>query len=137
MRIPAQQIACSETDTGELISNTQLALGYFSSDLRGANTKQLSAQTAAGIVKQQSNYYRSAANDKAGSTSRCLFSIDLDSYNAAYAGKNLAGSGLPLVLHAQCGAGANDPNSILCDMYVVHDIMFNLEGQTGVIQSMS
>tara|TARA_R110001599_G_scaffold105412_8_gene266634 strand:+ start:822 stop:2198 length:1377 start_codon:yes stop_codon:yes gene_type:complete len=137
MRIPAQQIACSETDTGELISNTQLALGYFSSDLRGANTKQLSSQDAAGIVKQQSNYYRSAANDKAGSTSRCLFSIDLDSYNAAYAGKNLAGSGLPLVLHAQCGAGANDPNSILCDMYVVHDIMFNLEGQTGVIQSMS
>lgn len=136
MRIPAQQIACSETDTGELLANTQLALGYYSSDLRGANTKQLSAQTLAGVIKQRSNYYRSAANDKAGSTSRCIFSIDLDSYNASYAGKNLAGSGLPLVFHAQTGDGANE-QSVLCDMYVVHDVMYNLEGQTGVIQSMS
>lgn len=141
VRIPAQQIACSATDTGELLANTQLALGYYSSDLRGADIKQFGdffadTTVATGVYKQQSSYYQSAANDKSGSTSRCIFAIDLDSYNAAYAGKNLAGAGLPLVLHAQTGDGAN-ATSCLCDLYVVHDVMFNLEGQTGVIQAMS
>ena len=65
-----------------------------------------------------------------------MFTIDLDSYNSAYAGKNLAGAGLPLIFYATTGDGANE-NACLCDMYVVHDVMYNLEGQTGVIQSMS
>jgi len=138
MRVPAQQIKCSSTDTGELMANTQLALGYYSSDLRGADTKQFSNFTndATGVYKQQSNYYLTAATEKAGAVSRGLFTIDLDSYNSAYAGKNLAGAGLPLILYATTGDGANE-NACLCDMYVVHDVMYNLEGQTGVIQSMS
>jgi hypothetical protein len=135
-RIPAQQIKCSESDKGELLANTQLALGYFNSDLRGCDCiADLDA------AKPVSVYYRSAANDKSGLNSRCLFSLDLESYDAAYAGKNLAGQGLPLVLHAQTGVGANNfgdaATACLVDLFVVHDVMYVMDGATGVINANS
>jgi hypothetical protein len=136
IRIPAQQIKCSATDKGELLANTQMALGYFNSDLRGCDC--ISGLDAA---KPVSIYYRSAADDKLAKCSRCLFSLDLESYDAAYAGKNLAGQGLPLVLHCQTGDGANNfgaaATACLVDLFVVHDIMYILDGATGVITANS
>jgi hypothetical protein len=136
VRIPAQQIKCSATDKGELLANTQMALGYFNSDLRGCDC--ISGLDAA---KPVSIYYRSAADDKLAKCSRCLFSLDLESYDAAYAGKNLAGQGLPLVLHCQTGDGANNfgaaATACLVDLFVVHDIMYILDGATGVITANS
>ena len=135
-RIPAQQIKCSATDKGELLANTQLALGYFNSDLRGCDCiADLNA------AQPESVYYRSQAADKLANNSRCLFALDLESYDAAYAGKNLAGQGLPLVLHAQTGDGANNfggaATACLVDLFVVHDVMFVLDGATGVITANS
>jgi hypothetical protein len=134
VRIPAQQISCSTTDTGELIANTQLALGYYSSDLRGVNCLE-----SRHLIKPVINYYRSAANEKTPNNqcSKCVFAIDLESYSASYAGKNLSGQGLPLVLHCQTGEGANTDTASLCDCYVIHDTMFMLDGATGVIQANS
>ena len=136
MRIPAQQIKCSESDKGELMANTQAALGYFNSDLRGAD-----CISGRNLAKPVSIYYRGAAADKLAKCSRCLFSLDLESYNAAYAGKNLAGQGLPLVLHAQTGDGANNfggsATACLVDVFVKHDVMFVLDGATGVITANS
>ena len=133
VRIPAQQIQCSTTDQGELIANTQLALGYFSSDLRGVNCLEERHN-----AKPISNYYRTASEEKTDKEcSKCQFAVDLESYNAAYAGKNLAGQGLPLVLHCQTGAGDNENTASLCDMYVIHDVMFILDGASGVITANS
>ena len=136
VRIPAQQIKCSATDKGELMANTQLALGYFSSDLRGCD-----CISGLSDAKPVSIYYRSAADDKLAKPSRCLFALDLESYDAAYAGKNLAGQGLPLVLHAQTGDGANNfggaATACLVDLFVVHDVMYVLDGATGVITANS
>ena len=139
VRVPAQQIKCSDTDKGELLSNTQLALGYYSSDLRGLDSKMFRNFTddATGVYKQISTYFRSAGDDKAGKASRCMFAIDLETYNAAYAGRNLSGQGLPLVLHCQTGDGANNADAVLLDCYVIHDTMFMLDGATGVIQANS
>ena len=136
VRIPAQQIKCSASDKGELMANTQLALGYFNSDLRGCD-----CISGLSDAKPVSIYYRSAADDKLAKPSRCLFSLDLESYDAAYAGKNLAGQGLPLVLHAQTGDGANNfggaATACLVDLFVVHDVMYVLDGATGVITANS
>lgn len=136
VRIPAQQIKCSASDTGELMANTQLALGHFNSNLRGCD-----CISGRNLAKPVSIYYRSAADDKLAKNSRCLFSLDLESYDAAYAGKNLAGQGLPLVLHAQTGDGANNfggaATACLVDLFVVHDVMFILDGATGVITANS
>jgi hypothetical protein len=136
VRIPAQQIKCSASDKGELMANTQLALGYFNSDLRGCD-----CISGRNLAKPVSIYYRSAADDKLAKNSRCLFSLDLESYDAAYAGKNLAGQGLPLVLHAQTGDGANNfgdaATACLVDLFVVHDVMFVMDGATGVINANS
>tara|TARA_R110000803_G_scaffold202249_1_gene267304 strand:- start:1008 stop:2372 length:1365 start_codon:yes stop_codon:yes gene_type:complete len=132
VRIPAQEIACSLTNTGEVLANTQLALGYFNSDLRGVD-----CISATGSAKPVSVYYRSAADDKVGKIGKTLFCLDLESYNASYAGKNLAGQGLPLVLHCLTGDGAQAVGSPLVDLWVVHDVMFVLEGQTGVINANS
>ena len=136
VRIPAQQIKCSASDKGELMANTQLALGYFNSDLRGCD-----CISGLNNAKPVSIFYRSAADDKLAKPSRCLFSLDLESYDAAYAGKNLAGQGLPLVLHAQTGDGANNfggaATACLVDLFVVHDVMYVLDGATGVITANS
>jgi len=136
VRIPAQQIKCSASDKGELMANTQMALGYFNSDLRGCD-----CITDRDLPKPVSIFYRAAADDKLAKPSRCLFSLDLESYNSAYAGKNLAGQGLPLVLHCQTGDGANNfggaATACLVDLFVVHDVMFVLDGATGVITANS
>ena len=136
VRIPAQQIECSASDKGELMANTQMALGYFNSDLRGAD-----CISGLSNAKPVSIFYRAAADDKLAKCSRCLFSLDLESYNAAYAGKNLAGQGLPLVLHAQTGDGAQNFGGVntacLVDTFVIHDTMFILDGATGVITANS
>lgn len=134
IRIPAQQIKCSPTDPGQLIASTQLALGYFSSDLRGVNCLQ-----ERHLQKAVNNYFREATTDEKtnGLTSKCQFSLDLESYNASYAGKNLAGQGLPLVLHATTGDGDNVNSASLCDCYVIHDTMFILDGASGVITANS
>ena len=136
VRIPAQQIKCSAADKGELMANTQMALGYFNSDLRGCD-----CISGLNNAKPVSIFYRSAADDKLAKPSRCLFSLDLESYDASYAGKNLAGQGLPLVLHAQTGDGANNFGGVatacLVDIFVVHDVMYVLDGATGVITANS
>ena len=132
IRIPAQEIAVSDTNTGQLIANTQLALGHFNSDLRGVDCIS-KLDTALPV----SIYYRTPAEDYLGKNSKCLFCLDLESYNASYAGKNLAGQGLPLVLHCLTGAGSQVIGSSLVDCFVIHDVMYILEGQTGVINANS
>jgi len=136
MRIPAQRIkvqtAANGKDAGEILANTQLALGHYSSDLRGicAIDEKHNADAVETYLIDDEN-----TNKKAG---KALFSLDLESYNAAFAGKNLAGQGLPLVFHAQTGAkGIQNTGAVLCDLYCVHDVVYVLDGMTGVISANS
>ena len=93
-RIPSQRIKV-KTDTngrdaGELLANQQLALGHFSSDLRGI----CSIDERHNALPVETYLTTDEKTNKLGG--KALFSLDLESYNAAFAGKNLAGQGLPL-----------------------------------------
>ena len=139
VRVPAQRIKVKTTtngfDAGELLANQQLALGHYSSDLRGICANQKVADMSNGGT---STYIIDAENGAGATASKCSFALDLESYNSAFSGKNLAGQGLPLVFHANCLAtGAQDGGALLCDLYVIHDIVFVLDGMTGVITANS
>jgi len=136
MRVPAQRIKVETTangkDAGEILANQQLALGHYSSDLRG-----ICSIDERHNADPKETYLIDAENtSKEGG--KALFSLDLESYNAAFAGRNLAGQGLPLVFHAQTGAGGiQNSGAVLCDLYVIHDIVFILDGMTGVLTANS
>jgi hypothetical protein len=138
MRIPAQRIKVQSNingrDAGEILANTQLALGHYSSDLRGICAIQ---EIASGVSGGTSTYLINSEHD--GIYGKAVFALDLESYNAAFAGKNLAGQGLPLVYHAQVGGteGAQANGALQLDLYVIHDVVYVLDGMTGVITANS
>ena len=146
MRIPAQRIKVNAVangkDAGELLAQQQLALGHYSSDLRGicSQTRGVGAKTG-GEETYLITLENAVGDGNAGSgaiQSKCQFSLDLESYNAAFAGKNLAGQGLPLVFHANVLAtGAQDISALLADLYCIHDVVYVLDGMTGVITANS
>ena len=136
MRIPAQRIKVETTangkDAGEILANQQLALGHYSSDLRGICS--IDERHNADPTEK----YLIDAENTSKEGGKALFSLDLESYNAAFAGKNLAGQGLPLVFHAQTGAGGiQNSGAVLCDLYCIHDVVYVLDGITGVITANS
>ena len=136
MRVPAQRIKVETTangkDAGEILANQQLALGHYSSDLRGICS--IDGRHNADPVET----YLIDAENTSKEGGKALFSLDLESYNAAFAGKNLAGQGLPLVFHAQTGAGGiQNSGAVLCDLYVIHDVVYVLDGMTGVLTANS
>ena len=154
MRIPAQPIRVSTAtngfNAGEVMSQQQLALGHFNSNLRGiccmdndgliSHTIDTSGATATLDLKSANTYFGAEGqNEQTGLLAgKNQFSIDLESYNASFAGKNLSGQGLPVVLHATIGAnGANAIGAVLVDLYVIHDIVFILDGVTGTITANS
>jgi hypothetical protein len=126
VRVPSANIkansATDGNDVGELFMNTSMALGHFDSSLRAASTNA-------------SSYYN--ATDTTGS-SRCAFAVDLESYGEGLAGKNLAGQGLPLVLYCQTAATkAQSIGAVLADLYIMHDIVFKLDGVSGTLSASS
>ncbi len=138
MRVPAQKIKVQANingnDMGELLANTQLALGHYSSDLRGICSIHTTADMAAGGNEE---YLNDSEHD--GKCGKAVFALDLESYNAAFSGMNLAGQGLPLVWHAQVGGteGAQANGALQCDLYVIHDVVYVLDGMTGVLSANS
>ena len=154
MRVPAQPLAVSTAtngfNAGEIMSQQQLALGHFNSNLRGIccmdndgltdHTIDTSGASTTLDLKSANTYFGAEGqNEQTGLLAgKNQFSIDLESYNASFAGKNLSGQGLPVVLHATIGAnGANAISAVLCDLYVIHDVVFVLDGMTGVITANS
>lgn len=137
-RIPSSRIKVEANingkDAGELLANTQLALGHYSSDLRGICSIQ--TDTAMNLGGTETYLIDSEHNTNCG---KAVFALDLESYNAAFSGRNLAGQGLPLVYHATVGGtqGAQKNGALQCDLYVIHDVVFVLDGMTGVLQANS
>ena len=135
LRLPASQIKVetliSGRDQGELLANTQLALGHFSSDLRGISCVHWNGT---GDVQT----YTPEAAEHNTVCSKCVFALDLESYNAAFAGKNLSGAGLPLVLHATVDGtnGAQANGALLLDLYIIHDVVYVMDSN-GIINANS
>ena len=117
----------------ELLANTQMALGYFNSNLRGGCFRDGHHNAA------PTNTYLVDAEQTSKEASKCAFALDLEAYDAAYAGKNLASQGLPLVLHSQIDSagGITGTGAVLVDLYVIHDVMYVLDGMNGVITANS
>jgi len=136
-RIPSAPIkvdTTSETngvggvDIGGAYNNTLMALGHYNSNLRGSISNASTAGSA---------YMQAVASDPTLS-SRCAFALDLESYGEGLSGMNLAGQGLPLVLHLNCGAtGAASVGALLADLYVIHDVIFTLDGVSGTLSASS
>ncbi len=137
-RIPSSRIKCQAaingSDMGELLANTQLALGHYSSDLRGICSIHTTDTMIDGGNEEYLNH-----SEHDGKCSKAVFALDLESYNAAFAGKNLAGQGLPLVYHAQVGGteGAQANGALQCDLFVIHDVVYVLDGVTGTLSANS
>jgi hypothetical protein len=83
------------------------------------------------------------AIDQDGSSSQAVaskiaYGLDLESYGHSdvQSGKNLSNQGLPVVFNAQLGTGtANQSSSAdcLCDMYLLYDVVYSLDGVSGTI----
>tara|TARA_R110002020_G_scaffold474331_1_gene705343 strand:- start:1631 stop:3025 length:1395 start_codon:yes stop_codon:yes gene_type:complete len=142
IRIPSQEIAIqgdvASNDTGEVYANNTMALGHFDSNLRasvgGATGNTPSAIVPPYIVAQN------VANNDRDIGSLVTYCLDLETYGEGLAGKNLAGQGLPLVLHANLGTGGAQNvvgAAALADLFVIHDIIFKLDGTTGVLTASS
>ena len=115
-------------DIGGCYNNTLMALGHYDSNLRGSTSDSSTAGSA---------YAQTVANDPTLS-SKCVFALDLEQYNEGLSGMNLAGQGLPLVLHLNCGAtGAASTGALVADLYVVHDVIFTLDGVSGTLSASS
>ena len=131
-RIPSAPIKCDTVvashDLGGVYNNTLMALGHFDSNLRGST----SDVSTAGVA------YMQTVGDDPTLSSKCAFALDLESYGEGLSGMNLAGQGLPLVLHLNCGAtGAASVGALLADLYVIHDVIFTLDGVSGTLSASS
>jgi len=133
-RIPSAPIKVdSETnglDLGGAFNNTLMALGHYDSNLRGASFD---------VSTQHRKYMQNVADDNDRSSS-VAFSLDLEQYGEGLSGMNLAGQGLPLVLYLNCGAGgarASTIGALIADLYVVHDVIFTLDGVSGTLSASS
>lgn len=133
-RMPAAPIKVSGLgngyDAGSLLNNTLQALGHFNSNLRGfAGDKDIGN----GV------YIQPGTSDNVLS-SKCVFALDLETYGEGLNGMNLAGQGLPLVLHLNSGgnaARASTVGALIADLYVVHDVIFTLDGVSGTMSASS
>ena len=97
--MPSKPIAGSETDLGEYMVNTQMALGKLGYDT--------SASTAT-----RSNYYNGTDKDNG---SLVVYALDLDAYKGVLSGKNLS-SAMPLIFKPQLlnNSTKNAAQSVAC-----------------------
>jgi len=126
VRMPSTQIelAAASKKFGEALAHTNQALGHTS--------------TLNGICATDDNYYQ--ATDNGNNGSKIVYGLDLESYKDTISGYNLSGNGLPIVWNALGGAGtanANVDSSCILSLYVIHDVMFSIDGISGTMSASS
>ncbi len=133
-RIPSApikvQMDTEAYDGGSLLNNTLQALGHYNSNIRGF---------AGDFDTTGGKYLVAAANDDTLS-SKAVFALDLESYGEGLSGMNLAGQGLPLVLHLNSGGDggrASTDGALIADLFVVHDVIYTLDGVSGTLSASS
>jgi len=128
IRVPSAPInantAAGAVNIGEVYMEQKKAIGHYDSDLEG---------TLSNITQ-----YMQVVDTL--TSSRCVFAVDLESYDEGISGKNLSGQGLPLVLNATLGVGATNAATlaaIVADLWVVHDVIYQLDGINGTLTASS
>jgi hypothetical protein len=121
LRMPSKNIAVATNDVGEAYAN-----------LVGCLSNLGNIYSATGMNRD--TFYNS---DDRG-CSKIAYALDLEAYGHSdvQSGKNLANQGLPLVLEVNTGTGnANQASSadVLVDCYLLHDVVYSLDGVSGNI----
>ena len=127
LKLPSKNIAIANTadnvDLGEVYANLVGCLSnignIYSSTAMNVDTFIVADET--GVV-----------------ASKVAYALDLESYGSSsvQSGKNLANQGLPLVFEANLGTGtANMASSadVLVDCFLLHDVVYSLNGIDGNI----
>ena len=69
--------------------------------------------------------------------SKIAYALDLEAYGHSdvQSGKNLANQGLPLVLEATVNSstGSTGAHAVQVDCYLLHDVVYSLDGVSGNI----
>ena len=78
------------------------------------------------------------ADETSTVASKIAYALDLEAYGHSdvQSGKNLANQGLPLVFEASLGSGTANMASnadVLVDCYLLHDVVYSLDGVSGNI----
>jgi hypothetical protein len=129
MRMPSknvkQSIAAASVDIGETYSTL---VGCLS------NLGNIYSSTA----MNQDNFLK--LDDTGTAAPKVAYGLDLEAYGHSdvQSGKNLANQGLPLVFEATLGSStANQASSAdcLCDCFLLHDVVYSLDGVSGSLQS--
>ena len=121
--IPSKQIAVSSDDPGEAYAN-----------LVGCLSNLGNIHSSTGMNRD--TFYLDS--DVGAVASKIAYGIDLESYGHSdvQSGKNLANQGLPLVFEAVLGTGnANQAATadVLVDCFLLHDVVYSLDGISGNI----
>ena len=125
MRMPSKNVACSTTDKGEVYAN-----------LVGCLSNLGNIYSATGMNRD--TFY--LASDVGNVADKIAYALDLEAYGHSdvQSGKNLANQGLPLVFEANLGSGnANQASAadVLVDCYLLHDVVYSLDGVSGNISA--
>lgn len=123
LKMPSKNVAVSTTDLGEVYAN-----------LVGCLSNLGNIYSATGMNRD--TFY--LADDTAVTASKVAYALDLEAYGHSdvQSGKNLANQGLPLVFEANLGSStANQASSadVLVDCYLLHDVVYSLDGVSGNI----
>lgn len=124
LKMPSKNVAISTTDLGEVYAN-----------LVGCLSNLGNIYSATGMNRD--TFY--LADDTAATASKVAYALDLESYGHSdvQSGKNLANQGLPLVLEANLTDSntANQAKTADClvDCYLLHDVVYSLDGVSGNI----
>ena len=130
--MPSSDISASATDFGEQYSTLLQCLANL------GNVYSASCM-------DRDNFRMAIDQDGSSSqaqASKCAYGLDLEAYGHSdvQSGKNLANQGLPIVFNATLGSGtANQAatKDVLCDMFLLHDVVYSLDGVSGTITANS
>ena len=126
--MPHGDIKVSGTDLGEAYATLTQCL---------SNLGNVYASTC-----MNNDNYRLAVDQDGASgqatASKIAYGLDLESYGHSdvQSGKNLSNQGLPIVFNGQLGTGTTSQASTascLCDMYLLYDVVYSLDGVSGTI----
>ena len=122
MKMPSKNIRVSSTDIGEAYAN-----------LVGCLSNLGNIYSATGMNRD--TFYLA---DNGNVASKIAYALDLEAYGHSdvQSGKNLANQGLPLVFEATLGSSATNgahSNDIQVDCFLLHDVVYSLDGVSGNI----
>tara|TARA_R110001632_G_scaffold154773_1_gene272911 strand:- start:1969 stop:3360 length:1392 start_codon:yes stop_codon:yes gene_type:complete len=128
VQMPHSDIAVSGTDLGESYATLTQCLSNL-------------GNVYSSSCMNKDNYRFAIDTDGASATkgSKIAYGLDLESYGHSdvQSGKNLSNQGLPVVFNAQLSSatGANQALTAdcSCDMYLLYDVVYSLDGVSGTI----